>query len=72
MKLKELQSIIRSRIGSIQWAIVYDANHNKDLEYGCSVDYALDNYGDYEVTHIHSYYDHANFKDYLVITIDWR
>lgn len=72
MKLKELQPIIRSRIGNIQFAIVYDATHNKDLEYGCSVDYALDSYGEYEVTRIQSYYDHANFRDYLVITIEWR
>ena len=69
MKLKELYSILRSRTGDIQFAIVYSLTTNKDLEYGCSVDYAIDHYGEYEVARIKSYYDAANRMDYLVIEI---
>lgn len=52
MKLKDLKSILQSRIGDMQWAIVWDATICEDLEVGCSIDYAIANYGDREVYRI--------------------
>jgi hypothetical protein len=63
MKLKELQSVLRSRRGGIQSAIVYDSASNTDLENGCSVEYAVEHYGDSEVQRIEA------FENNLLITI---
>lgn len=49
MKLKDLKPILQSHTGDIQFAIVWDSITCKDLEVGCSVDYAIANYGDREV-----------------------
>lgn len=69
MKLKDLTLCLYSQSGAIQWAIVYDYNLNEDLEYGCSVEYAIANYGEHEVRRVSSYYNPTNGKDYLIITI---
>lgn len=63
MKLKSLSTVLYSSRGSIQSAIVYDLSANKDLEHGCSVDYAVKHYGDSEVKQIQA------DNNYLVITI---
>lgn len=49
MKLKELAPILRSSRDGIQSAIVYDGDEYKDIEDGCSVEYALLHYGDKEL-----------------------
>lgn len=67
MKLKDLHSILCSNSREIQWAIVYDLKNNIDLEYNCSIDYAIKNYGEYEVIKINSCYE--NGRHSLVITI---
>lgn len=69
MKLKDLNLILHSASGLMQWAIVYDYEKNEDVEYGCSVEYAIANYGECEVKRISSYYNYTNQLDYLVITI---
>lgn len=63
MKLCELKDILCSGRGSIQMAIVYDTETNKDIESGCSVDYAVLEYGNKEVKRIQA------DNDYLVISI---
>ena len=63
MKLCELKDILCSGRGSIQIAIVYDTETNKDIEVGCSIDYAVLEYGNREVKRIQA---HSN---YLVIWI---
>ena len=67
MKLKELESILISPRGSISRAIVYDLETDTELEYGCSVEYAVANYGEREVKRISSAY--VNFYPCVVITI---
>ncbi len=63
MKLKELKGIMHSSTGRIQWAIVYDLMENKDLENGCSIEYAIENYGEKEIKNIQA------DGDCLVLTI---
>ena len=60
MKLKDLKSIIFSKTGDIQWCIVYDICNNVDLEYGCSVEYAYEHYGDREVKRISADFDQGH------------
>ena len=69
MKLKDLELCLYSPTGEIQRAIVYDYNKNEDLEQGCSVEYAISRYGEYEVKRISSHYESISDQDYLVITI---
>lgn len=55
MKLTDLEAILRSERGNIQFAIVYDSSKDEDLETGCSLEYAVKNYGDKEVKRISAY-----------------
>jgi hypothetical protein len=52
MKLKDLKPVLYSLCGDVQFAIVYDWEENRDLENGCSVEYAIDKYGDRPVRRI--------------------
>ena len=63
MKLKDLKTILYSSRGGVQFAIVYDREKNADLENGCSIDYAVEKYGDRTVHHIEA------FENQLIITI---
>lgn len=63
MKLKDLKSILFSTHGCIQSAIVYDRAKNTDIISGCSVDYAVENFGECEVKRIQA------DCNYLVITV---
>ena len=63
MKLKDLQPVLYSRRGGIQSTIVYDAEKNLDVENGCSVEYAVREYGERTVRHIEA------FENQLLITI---
>ena len=67
MKLKDLKPILKSSIGRIQWTIVYDYTIHRDIEYGCSVEYAIKNYGDFGVEKIESCIE--NNQDYLLISV---
>lgn len=63
MKLRDLDSIIYSKTGDIQFVIVYDYETNTDLETDCSFEYAREHYGDRVVKRISAY------GDSLVITV---
>ena len=63
MKLKELKSILYSSRGSVQFAIVYDQEKNTDLASGCSIDYAVKEYGERELKRIEA------FENQLLIII---
>ena len=63
MKLKDLKDVLTSERGSVQSAIVYDYNNNVDLVDGCSVEYAVANYGEYEVKRI------GALNNELIITV---
>ena len=67
MKLKDLKPVLRSTTGHIQWCIVYDWNNNRNLENGCSIEYAIEHYGGYIVRKIYSHY--VNSQDYLVVEV---
>lgn len=67
MKLKELKSVMHSTIGQMQWCIVYDWENNRNLENGCSIEYAMEHYGGSIVRRIYSHY--INSQDYLVVEI---
>jgi hypothetical protein len=69
MKLNDIKLLLHSTTGAIQRAIVYDYENNQDVEHGCSVEYAVANYGECEVKRISSYYNCVDGNDYLVITI---
>lgn len=55
MKLKKLKSILFSTTGDIQFAVVYDYEEQIDLENGCSIEYAIANYGEQTVRRIQAY-----------------
>lgn len=63
MKLCDLKTILYSSRGSVQFAIVYDIATNADIEAGCSIEYAVEHYGDKEVKHIEA------FGNQLIITV---
>lgn len=69
MKLKDLKSILYSQIGEIQAVIIYNYILNKDVEIGCSIEYAVANYGDCIVKRISSTLNPITALDCLVITI---
>lgn len=49
MKLKEFDEVLRSSRDGIQSVVVYDSEERKDVEDGCSVEYAKLHYGNREV-----------------------
>ena len=55
MKIKQLKNVLYSTTGNIQFAIVYDSKTHKDLENGCSIDYAVKHYGDRELIRIKAF-----------------
>lgn len=63
MKLKDLGNVLRSTHGAIQFAIIWDEKECKDLENGCSVEYAVKEYGERTVKRINAY------GNKLVITV---
>lgn len=67
MKLRELKPVLRSETGNLQSCIVYDWNKSTDIAHGCSVEYAINNYGESEVRRIYSCYE--NGQDYIVIEV---
>lgn len=67
MKLKEMETVLVSPRGNITRTIVYDLETDTDLEYGCSVEYAVATYSDREVKRISAAY--VNGYSCLVITI---
>jgi len=52
MKLKELKPILRSVTGRFQPTIIYDLSTCEDIIAGCSVEYAVEHYGDLEVVRL--------------------
>lgn len=66
MRLRELKSVLRSNYERIQWVIVYDWAKNNDLN-KCSAEYAVENYGSYNVRRIYSCYE--NGQDCLVVEV---
>ena len=63
MKLKDLSSVLHSRRGYIQSAIIWDETECRDLENGCSVEYAIKEYGERSVKRVEAY------ENSLLITI---
>lgn len=61
--LNDLSPVLKSRRGDVQFAIVYDSASNTDLENGCSIEYAVNYYGNREVKRIEA------FENNLLITI---
>lgn len=52
MRLSDLKDVLNSQHGDMQFAIVYDVDNREDIENGCSVEYAIKNYGDCELVRI--------------------
>ena len=65
MKLKDLKDIIYSSRDGIQSTIVYDAKTFEDIEFGCSIEFAIMMYGDKTIKRIM-----ADNGGYLVIGIE--
>lgn len=63
MTLKDLSPVLRSRRDNIQTAIIWDEKECRDLENGCSVEYAIKEYGDRPVKRIEA------FENNLLITV---
>lgn len=55
MKIKELSSVLYSTRGNVQFAIVYDQEQNLDLVSGCSVDHAVQEYGERDLKRIEAF-----------------
>lgn len=56
MKLKDLKPVLYSHgMGCILWTILWDTETCKDIANGCSVEWAIANYGDSEVKRISAY-----------------
>lgn len=69
MKLKDLKPILRSVTGNLQWAIVWDQTKKRTLDSGCSIEYAVNEYGEYRIDRITSSYDQKSGMDSLVLYI---
>ena len=52
MKLKELEDILYSQRGYVQFATVYDAEQEADIASGCTIDWAVKTFAEKEVVHI--------------------
>lgn len=52
MKLNAFKDVMYSSRDSIQSTILYDSKTFKDIVNGCSIEYAIENYGDHEVKRI--------------------
>ena len=63
MKLKELKAILYSDTGFMHWAVVWDDTKKETIIEGCSVDYAVSNYGEREVERLYA------DNNYLVISV---
>lgn len=57
MKLKELKPILHSLICCVQPAIVRDFNDGKDLTTRCSIEAAINAFGEHEVDRINAFDD---------------
>ena len=68
MKLKELKPVIRSITGGIQLCIVFDFNEARDLDKGCSVEYAYEIYGERTVRRVSSIF--VDGRSYILFTIE--
>lgn len=55
MKLKDLESVLYSTRGSVQFAIVYDHEKNIDIANGCSIDYVVKEFGERELKRIEAF-----------------
>lgn len=58
MKIKDLKDILYSNRGNIQFAIVWDIYNNVDIENGCSIEYAVETYGERELLRIEAVGNH--------------
>lgn len=63
MKIKDLKDVLYSSRGNIQFAIVWDIYNNVDIENGCSIDYAVETYGERELLRIEA------FENKLLFTV---
>ncbi len=52
MTLNKLKDILYSTRDNILHCIIYDAKTFEDIEKGCSIEYAMENYGDNAITRI--------------------
>ena len=52
LKLKDLSRILRSGCGNIQYAVIWHEAECRELENGCSVEYAIKEYGERPVKRI--------------------
>lgn len=63
MKIKDLKGIIRSGHGDIQSTIIWSIRERKDIINGCSIEYAIKNYGELEMENVRA------FDDNIVISV---
>lgn len=61
MNLSELKDILKSGVGAVQFAIVYDMDEGECIASGCSVEYAVSHFGERNVKRISAH------ENYLVI-----
>ena len=52
MTINNLNGILYSNRGNIQFAVLYDISTNTEIINGCSIDYIVANYGDLIIKHI--------------------
>lgn len=64
MKLNELKGVLTSSMDKIQSAIIFSITERKDIVSGCSVEYAIKNYGEKELLQIQA------DNDSIVLTIE--
>ena len=63
MSIKDLQSVLYSNRGHVQFAILYDSETNADIEQGCSIDHIVEHHGDRELKRIEA------FENQLLLTV---
>lgn len=52
LTLNDLRGILYSNRGNVQFAIIWDSKTGRDIENGCTIEYAIKNYGKRVVTRI--------------------
>lgn len=65
MLLRDLQDVLYSSIGDFQSAVVWDADTRKVVVEGCSIEYAIGRFSDWQVVHI------GAFENSIVLSVRW-
>lgn len=65
MLLREMKEVLYSPVGEFQTAVVWDADTRKVVVEGCSIEYAIGRFGDWQVVRIRA------VENSIVLSVSW-